>query len=656
MKRIALITGVGIILAGLLLCLCMPALAQAEEPDLAITAIKPYHYEWSEDYDIARGSPWFNLKNYVGVTVENTRNATVESFEVTLYADDKPIGSKPVEGLSADDAIDVTFDWEPEGEDPLSWVDTAEGAILSYTDTNWDCTLKAVVVEDGKEIAENETKQEVAWNGYMADAPLEYYEHDTVKGGILYTTGDGQYRSGESGDDGTKYGTYYDINYDLEIEDGAKLARLYIYYTWSKPSGAGEPKAPKIGVTLKTPSGNSEDLSMDKSYNDMKGNLPAPYRTYWNYAWGTYAYDITEYIEESGTYVVSVTNQNDGSDDDFATEFSFAPPAILLVYKDTAAQEREYWIFEGADILIGGRRGDGGFLELDECRNEAEFRGEHLDLAIEEAVLGVVSPWADDSEDDVIEFNGRELGEGLYKGYHHDWSSSEDIKGISMSIGAGEAQIGIAAIDVTRYLEDYDNEVVQGDDGDNMMPANAFLVITYEKEEEEEEGGDGTACSPGITAWSPVESVVNNTEGESRTFNISVNQTVDISWQINGTEVQTDEAVTEAVYTNTNAVAGTQNVSVIATNAITELYDLHSWIWNVTTIPTATPTPALNITTTPISTPTPVPTVTPKPKPARTHSSEEKEVAAAAEEETPGFELLTSLFILLLVAYLIRRR
>jgi hypothetical protein len=102
-----------------------------------------------------------------------------------------------------------------------------------------------------------------------------------------------------------------------------------------------------------------------------------------------------------------------------------------------------------------------------------------LDLEIEEAVLCVVSPWADDSEDDVIEFNGRELGRGLYKGYRHDWSSSEDIKGISMTIGAGEAQIGIAAIDVTKYLENYDNEVVQGDDGDNMMPVNAFLVITY---------------------------------------------------------------------------------------------------------------------------------------------------------------------------------
>ncbi len=487
MKKIGdtVITGVAIISSGLLLCLCMPALAQAEESDLAITAIKPYHYEWFDDYDIAKGSPWFNLKNYVGVTVENNWVVAAESFEVTLYADGQQIGSETVEGLSADDAIDVTFEWIPEGEDPLSWADTAEGAILSYTDTNKIYTLRAVVDEEGNVSEGNEDNnefsedQEVAWNGYMADEPLENYRHDTIKGGILYTSGDGQYRSGDIGDDGTKYGTYYNINYDLEIEDGTKLARMYIYYTWSKPKRAGEPKAPKIGVTLETPSYNSEDLSMEKSYNEIKGDLPEPYGTYKYHAWGTYAYDITDYMKESGTYVVSVTNLNDGSDEDFATAFSFAPPAILVVYEDTSAPEREYWILEGADILIGGRRGEAGFLDLDECRNEAEFRGEHLDLEIEEVVLCVVSPWADDSEDDVIEFNGRELGEGLYKGYHHDWSSSEDITGISMTIGAGEAQIGMAAIDVTKYLEDYDNKVIQGDDGDNMMPVNAFLVITY---------------------------------------------------------------------------------------------------------------------------------------------------------------------------------
>jgi hypothetical protein len=38
---------------------------------------------------------------------------------------------------------------------------------------------------------------------------------------------------------------------------------------------------------------------------------------------------------------------------------------------------------------------------------------------------------------------------------------------------------------------------------------------------------------------------------------------VDVSWQINGTVVQTNASVTEASYTNTSAVNGVWNVSAI---------------------------------------------------------------------------------------------
>jgi hypothetical protein len=661
----------------LLLNLSMPASALAdnqsesvdesiEMPDLIITAITPYHL-WSEKHDIPAGDPWFNLRNYAEVRVSNNGTADAdESFEVILYADDKPIGSETVEELPAGKLTHVKFsEWMLEGEDPLSWTDTAEGAICVYTDSSK--MLKAVVDEEDEVLEADEAnneftaeEQKVVWNGYMADEPLENYVHGDIEGGIIYTTGDGEYRSYISGDSGTD-GTYYDIKYDLKITGNTKLARLYIYYTWAKPSY----KAPKIGVTLTTPSDDRYNLDMEKSYNDIKGDFGADI-----YAWGTYAYDITEYMKESGSYIVSVKNLNyEGDDSDFAEEYSFAPPAILVVYEDTTMPKREYWINEGADLLMGGgeERPYGGFLSLVECKNSATFE-EDIDLSgVEEAVLGVVSVWGGNPASgwhSYLYFNDYELGMDMYDGY--SGSCSEERGGISMSIGSNNAQVGLVPTDVTDDLERNDNMVIQCDNGDNMMPANAFLVITYEKEkevEEEEEGGDGTAGSPGITACNPVESVVKNTEGESRTFNISVNHTVDISWQINGTEVQTEEAVTEAVYTNTSAVAGTWNVSVIATNAIIELHDLHTWIWNVTPVPTATPTPALNITTapTPISTPTPVPTTTPKPKPALTPSSEEKEVVATAtaaeeEEETPGFELVTSLFILLLVAYLIRRR
>ncbi len=143
--------------------------------------------------------------------------------------------------------------------------------------------------------------------------------------------------------------------------------------------------------------------------------------------------------------------------------------------------------------------------------------------------------------------------------------------------------------------------------------------------------------SADITAWSPIETVINNTEGESRTFNISVNQIADISWLINGTEVQTNESTREAIFANTSAVIGTWNVSVIATNTTTGLSDMHTWIWSVTLTPTATPTPAVNITSTSTSTqtPTPVPSVTPTQKSKSSPSPTSIATAIATPAPTP---------------------
>jgi len=630
-------------------------------PDLAVTAIKPYHYEWSEEYNVPKGDPWFNLRNYVAVAISNNGTADAGNFEVKLYADDELIGSKTVEeGLPAsptDNTTNVTFEWTPEGEDPLSWTDSAEGAICDYEDTSREYMLRAVVDEDDDILEDDEdnnefTKpepQKVVWNGYMADEPLENYVHDSVNGGMIYTTGDGEYRSYDSDQSGTNDETY-DINYDLQIPGSTRLARFYIYYTWAKPSYT----APKIVVTLETPSGDIYDLDMEKSYSDIKGDFGADI-----YAWGTYAYDITDYVGESGTYIAHVSNQNYGGGDSyFADKYSFAPPAILVVYEDASEPKREYWINEGADLLMGGEeeRYYGGFLSLEECKNSALFSGSIDSGEVKGAVLGTVSVWGGNPTTgwhSYLYFNGNELGRDLYEGY--SGSYNEKMDGLSMSIGSNDAQIGIELTDILDDLEGCDNEVMQGDDGDNMMPANAFLVITYEEEEGEEE-----QTPPDIIPQDPVDTQVTNTEGESRTFTISVDQSVDIIWQINGTEVQTDESVTEATYTNASAVLGTWNVSAIATNRETGLSATQRWIWNVTN---ATPTPAVNITATPSPTPsniskqTPVPTVKPTttPTPAQTSTSEENQTSEADEAPVPGFELSLALFMLIVVAYLLRK-
>ena len=201
----------------------------------------------------------------------------------------------------------------------------------------------------------------------------------------------------------------------------------------------------------------------------------------------------------------------------------------------------------------------------------------------------------------------------------------------------------------------------EGDGGDENPP-------------EEGDGGDENDEAPEITAFEPAEAVVSSAEGEPTTFKVTVDQTVEIIWQINGTLVQTNETVTEAAYTNTSAVAGISNVSAVATNPETGLSAVHTWIWNVASTSTlepgaATPTPTPETEETEGTTPTPTPTLapgeTPLPeeeeatptKPTATPPSTEEEKKTKArptpeleEEKTPGFEAVFAIAVVFGVA------
>jgi hypothetical protein len=86
------------------------------------------------------------------------------------------------------------------------------------------------------------------------------------------------------------------------------------------------------------------------------------------------------------------------------------------------------------------------------------------------------------------------------------------------------------------------------------------------------------ASPPTITSFAPV-SPINDTSGAARTFNITANQTVNVTWYINGTSVQTNTSMVSASYTNTSAVVGVWNVTAIANN--TNGTASQEWLWNV---------------------------------------------------------------------------
>jgi len=117
-------------------------------------------------------------------------------------------------------------------------------------------------------------------------------------------------------------------------------------------------------------------------------------------------------------------------------------------------------------------------------------------------------------------------------------------------------------------------------------------------------------AAPRIVSYAP-QSPVSNFEGATRTFNISIDQLVNVSWLLNGTEVQINTNVKNASYTNTSAVTGTWNVSAIASNE--NGTSMRTWIWTVSQQVAPTPTPS------PTPSPSPCPSPTPAPTPPSTN-------------------------------------
>ena len=425
---------------------------EREKPDLLVTAINAYHYNTCS-------SPWFNLSNEMDVTVKNNGTADAGAFNVSLYADGDLIGKKMMSGLGVGEMKTVQFEWTPIGDDCFE--------DCTFTGTSRDYELKAIADCDSDVIESDETNNErieeerVCYNGYMADEPLENVAHGKLHGGLFFTTGDGTY--------GGLYnvGDSIDTAYEITIPEDAtvKLARLNVYYTWQYATSC-----PAMEVSI-TYNGNTYVLPVEKKYNDIKCGEP------WNFPWGSYVFNLTDHIQSSGTYTYTVTVQRTGG-----PSFCIAAPGIEVLYKDENKPLIEYWVNEGADVLTGGRRCDGGYLSLEECINNATFPASSETRTVTNATLGVVAPWGGcawvPGTTNYLYFNGIELGRGLYHGY--DETYSETIDGMTMHIGSTNAQVGVNVTDVTGYyLKASDNVVGQGDDGDCMMPANAFLVVTY---------------------------------------------------------------------------------------------------------------------------------------------------------------------------------
>lgn len=94
-----------------------------------------------------------------------------------------------------------------------------------------------------------------------------------------------------------------------------------------------------------------------------------------------------------------------------------------------------------------------------------------------------------------------------------------------------------------------------------------------------------TGGAPKIISYSPSTIIfdevtyVLNEAGDSRNFNIKINQTVNVTWYVSGKKVFNQSGVNESSYTNTSAATGFWKVEAIVSNQNGS--DSNKWIWIV---------------------------------------------------------------------------
>jgi len=123
------------------------------------------------------------------------------------------------------------------------------------------------------------------------DKQPETFMNDSVRGDLYYTIGSSYYS-------GKVYpGDVYSASHSLNLPDGAtvKLARLYVYWTWSAEGVTG--KYPEMNLRF-----SGEELKTDREYSDRKG-----WGSY-DYPSGTWAYDVNPYVNSSGTFITEIKN------------------------------------------------------------------------------------------------------------------------------------------------------------------------------------------------------------------------------------------------------------------------------------------------------------------------------------------------------------
>ncbi|HID27473.1 MAG TPA: DUF3344 domain-containing protein, partial [Methanosarcinales archaeon] len=366
----------------------------------------------------------------ISVLVHNLGEWDSGGFDVALYVDNQVVDTKSISGLKSGEGKQITFTWTPD--------EVKQYTLIVEIDPDNEISESDKTNNKYQLIVEVKDK-----NGYFGDKPLETYRHETIKGDIIYDIGNSSYQLLDPEDT-------YAIGHNITVPENAniKLARLYLYWTWSYSGSEGV--YPELELEFE-----NKILQIDRSYTDRKG-----FGTF-DYPSGTYAYNITNYVKDTlgnktgnTTYNYTTLVKNIAKDKYLAINGI----GLLLAYQNPDKSEIEYWINEGCDILQAdhGQYNFGVTPEL--ATTEIIFNGS-IDLgSAGKAKLITVVPSGDKGENELY-FNSE------------NWNK--------VYIGKPYKDLAIDERDVSDYLLPNKNIAKIRDTGDYMIPSMAILIIEH---------------------------------------------------------------------------------------------------------------------------------------------------------------------------------
>ncbi|HIE32334.1 MAG TPA: DUF3344 domain-containing protein [Methanosarcinales archaeon] len=379
--------------------------------------------------------------------IENIGSLRTGKFNVTLY-----VNATNETSFEYNTTINNAISLAPNEEYVFPWK-TPE--VDPPDDIDYTIRIVADPEDVVKELDESNNKGSgdltvYSHTNYTGDR-LYLYETDWVYGNIDYTIGDSIYRSGGLEEDAWND---YVVNFEDVIpenikENDIKLARLYLYWTWSKVYSINESKNVPVPAEVNVKFNNGW-ISEDRRYLDY------PHATDWDVAWGTYTYEIpSDAVKPDNTVIVDrrpFKNKYD-SDPNYLNPYACGifGVGLLVIHKSDDGVLTNYWINEGGDVIYG----DANALDIVDMVTTAVFEGEVEDEDMTNATLWTVVPGGE-GDVNAVRFNGIE------------WESAWD------------ADIGINNRSVTEHLITRDNTArLQYISGDSMMSSRAFLFLRY---------------------------------------------------------------------------------------------------------------------------------------------------------------------------------